>query len=182
MTAVVSPHRWQLEEFVRAWEAGVFTDRVELIDGEIWPVPIGTWHGDAAARLLRALPDGDHLVTTSSLPTAGSLLDPDCWVRRAGARGVSQLSPPLWVWAPHDVVLVVEVSDETVEQDLGVKARLYARAGYPVYWVVTREGVYEHRDPSEAGYRARYLRRPGDWLPVDYASSRLAVTDLLPAS
>jgi hypothetical protein len=76
-------------------------------------------------------------------------------------------------------VLVVEVADETVHQDLGPKAVLYARAGYPCYWAVTRDGIYDHTNPTEAGYRTRVLYRRGDRLTVTYAGVDLAVNDLL---
>jgi Uma2 family endonuclease len=46
------------------------------------------------------------------------------------------------------VLLVVEVADETLIQDLNVKAKLYGQAGYPVYWVVTQEAIYEHTGRS----------------------------------
>lgn len=179
MAVASTPYRWRLEEFVRAWEAGVFHARAELVDGEVWPVPIGTWHGDTAAKVLRALPNDQHLVTTASLPTADSLPDPDCWVRVATARPVAQLSERLTAWSPSDVVLVVEVADETIDQDLGPKAALYARGGYPCYWAVTRDGIYDHTEPSEGGYRTRVLHRPGERLTVTYADINLAVNELL---
>lgn len=56
---------------------------------------------------------------------------------------------------------------------------LYARAGYPCYWAVTRDGIYDHTDPTEAGYRTRVLHRRGDHLTVSYAGVDLAVNDLL---
>lgn len=179
MTSHATAYQWRLEEFVKAWEADVFVERAELIDGEVWPVPIGTWHGDVAAGVLRALPNRDHQVSTSSLPTGGSLPDPDCWVRPSSAQPRRQLSDRLWEWAAADIALVVEISDETVEQDLGTKAVMYARAGYQCYWVVTRDGVYEHSGPSEVGYQVRNLRRPGDGLTVPYVGAEIAVEDLL---
>lgn len=178
MTTAATAYRWRLEEFIRAWEADVFVARAELVDGEVWPVSIGTWHGDTAARVLRALPNGDHQVTTSSLPTGSSLPDPDCWVRPASAQPRRRLSDRVCEWSPADVVLVVEVADETLEQDLGAKSVLYARAGYRCYWVVTHEGVYEHTDPTEVGYQVRHLRRPGESLNV-YAGREIAVADLV---
>lgn len=37
-------------EIVReAWEAGAFDHRVELVEGEVWPVVIGDWHGETLA-------------------------------------------------------------------------------------------------------------------------------------
>jgi hypothetical protein len=172
-------YRWSREAFVRAWEAGVFDRRVELVEGEIWPVAMGHWHGDVAADLSRFLPwDGVHL-TMSTLPAGDSLLDPDCWACRTGAEPIGSIGSRLVGWRPEDVLLVVEVSDETLIQDLGLKASLYGDAGYPVYWVVTRDGIYEHTEPTPHGYRRRIEYRRGDRIPVDYARTDLAVDDLL---
>ena len=54
-----------------------------------------------------------------------------------------------------DVLLVIEVSDDTPRQDLSVKTRLYGRAGYPVYCVVAQDAIYEHTEPTSSGYRTR---------------------------
>ena len=179
MAVAPTPYRWRREEFLRAWEAGVFEGRTELVDGAVWPVPIGTWHGDTAARVVRVLPNDDHLVTTSSLPTEDSLPDPDCWVRNTAVQPATRLSERLNTWSPADVLLVVEVADETLDQDLGPKAALYARAGYQCYWAVTRHGIYVHTDPSDAGYRTRVLHPPGDNVPVPYTNTELPVDQLL---
>jgi len=57
---------------------------------------------------------------------------------------------------PSDIALVVEVSETTLDHDLGPKARLYARAGIVDYWVVDIQGgrVYQHRGPEAGGYTA----------------------------
>lgn len=175
-------YRWTEREFLRASEAGVFEGRVELVDGDVWPATIGLWHGDTTARLLRALPNDRFVVTTSSLPTAGSVPDPDCWVRRVGANPTGALSARVSGWRAQDVLLVVEVADETLVADLGVKARLYAAAGYPVYWVVTREGIVEHTEPRLDGYRSVRTFEPMDTIPVRHADMTLAVAELLAPS
>jgi hypothetical protein len=172
-------YHWSRDEFVRASEAGVFDRRVELVDGEVWPVVIGSWHGDATIRIAKALPNGRATVTTASLPTGESLPDPDCWVRPSDAAPAGSVGARLLAWDAADVLLVVEVADETVTQDLGVKARLYGRAGYAVYWVVTPEVIYEHTDPGPQGYRVRIEHRRGDRIPVGYAGTDLSVDELL---
>lgn len=55
---------------------------------------------------------------------------------------------------PADLELVVEVSDSTLLFDLSVKARLYARAGIPDYWVLDVNGrrLIVHRGPVEGHY------------------------------
>jgi hypothetical protein len=135
MAVSFTPHRWTLEEYLLAWEAGAIGKRVELLDGEVWDVGIGPWHGDVTMRVARALPND---------------------------RGMQR-------WAAEDVLLVVEVSDETLQYDLGRKAEMYAEAGFRVYWVVTQEGVHVHSEPTPTGYISRVLHRPGQQVPVPYA-------------
>lgn len=172
-------YRWSRDEFVRAWEADAFEHRVELIEGEVWAVPIGPWHGDVTGQLIRALPDGGVKVTMATLPSGQSLPDPDCWVRRAGAVPTESIGRRLAAWRPEDVLLVVEVSDDSIMQDLGVKATIYAQAGYGAYWVVTPDAIYEHTVPTPEGYRERVTYRPGERIPVDYADTELDVGTLL---
>jgi hypothetical protein len=135
----------------------VFDHRVELVDGEVWPVVVGSWHGDTQAQVAAMLRLPGTRVSTSTLvvPSDDSVPDPDCWVRRSGAERVGTRGARLDVWDPTDVLLVVEVSDDSVLADLNTKARLYGRAAYPVYWVVTREAIYEHTGPTAQGYRTR---------------------------
>jgi len=179
MTATVPNYRWSVSEFVRAWEAGAFDHRVELIEGEIWPVVIDDWHGETVSRLHAALPRDGVRITASTLIAGDSLPDPDCWVRRGDASPTGRLGQRLDSWRATDVLLVVEVSDETILADLNIKARLYGSAGYSVYWVVTEELVYEHTEPNHTGYANVRKYGRGERIPVRYASSDLAVEDLI---
>lgn len=180
MSATVPNYRWSPSEFVRAWDAGAFDHRVELVDGEVWPVVIGGWHGRAVGHVVYLLKrSGDAIVTTATLPSGDSLPDPDCWVQRPGAVPDSVLGSRVEVWAPQDVLLVVEVSDATILADLTTKARIYGSAGYPNYWVVTADAVFEHTEPFEGGYRQRREYWRGDQLPVAYAGVELSVEELL---
>jgi Uma2 family endonuclease len=176
----VTPHRWTLADYLRAWEAGAIHDRVELLDGEIWDVSMGPWHGEVTINVARALPDKRYRITAASLPANESLPLPDCWVLRRDAEPAEQLSPRMPRWAAADVLLVVEVSDETVEYDLGAKAILYARAGFAHYWVVTRDGVHAHSGPLRTGYAAKIVHRPGERIEVPYAAGiTLDVAELI---
>ncbi len=118
-------------------------------------------------------------MTTATLPSGESLPDPDCWVLREKAESVDTLGAKLELWAPADVLLVVEVSDETLLADLAVKANIYGAAGWSVYWVVSKDAIYEHTEPTPAGYRTRIEYRRGDRLPIRYAETDILVDDLL---
>jgi Putative restriction endonuclease len=177
--------RWDEESFILAWEAGVFRDeRVELVEGEVWPVSIGLWHGAVTSNIVRALPDHEWRVTTASLPASGSVPDPDVWVHRREARPIARIGATgrLARWDPSDVALVVEVADSSLGADLDTKARIYGRAGYPIYWVAHHQGVEVLTEPYEAGYRHRRSFVPGDHVPVPYRDDRtIAVDELLDA-
>ena len=151
-------YRWDVDSFLRAHEAGVFDGRVELVDGEVWRVVLGTWPGTTTWRVGLRL-TGQGVLTNETLVGGGSLPDPDVWVRGAEARPVEVVGRRLSRWDPADVLLVVEVSVETVQEDLTVKARLYGSAGWQRYWVVVRDGVHEHTEPYAEGYRC--VRRLG---------------------
>ena len=172
-------YRWTASEFLRAWEAGAFDHRVELIEGEVWPVVIGDWHGEMVSLVHAVLPREGVRITSSTLPSGDSLPDPDCWVRRVDAVPAGRLGRKLSEWDPSDVLLVVEVSDETVMADLTIKARLYGSSGYAVYWVVTEDTIYEHTEPRPSGYALVRKYGRGERIPVRYAGTDLAVDDLI---
>ncbi len=55
-----------------------------------------------------------------------------------------------------DVTLLIEVSDDSLSRDLGLKAAIYADHGVRDYWVVDVEArrVIVHRDPTDERYRS----------------------------
>jgi Uma2 family endonuclease len=53
-----------------------------------------------------------------------------------------------------DLVMAIEISATTLDEDLTRKGRQYAANGIPEYWVVDLEGrsVHVHRDPGSEDY------------------------------
>ena len=51
---------------------------------------------------------------------------------------------------PRTALLVIEVADSSARRDLEVKARIYARAGVPEYWLVLvkQRAIAVLRDPD----------------------------------
>jgi Putative restriction endonuclease len=143
MSSTVAPYRWSVSEFLRAWEAGAFDNRVELINGEVWPVVIGRWHGRTVTQIIALLKQFQGEVTTATLPSGNSLPDPDCWVLRDGAVPVGVLGSKLDCWNEQDVLLVVEVSEDTLFSDLNVKRRSMAQpAGRFTGWSRRTRSTY----------------------------------------
>ncbi len=181
--ALAEPFVWDEASFLRAWEAGVFGEaRVEMVEGEVLRVVIGDWHGQVTMRLARLLPEDGWRVTSSTLPAAGSLPDPDAFVFRRAATPIAALGAQrsLHRWNPGDIGLVVEVADSSLLYDTEVKAGVYGRTGFPCYWVVHREGVEVFTDPYESGYRERLHVGVDEVVAVPYAPGEtIAVADLL---
>jgi Uma2 family endonuclease len=157
-TELEAPRRlFTVDEYHRMAEAGIFRpdERVELIEGEIVQMaPIGPRHAGCVINANRLFVTrlGDRAVVSPQNPVVirpRSEPQPDLLLLRPRAVSYSQEHP-----APEDVLLAVEVAETTVRLDRVVKARLYARARIPEYWLLLpRDGVVEvHRGLAGEGY------------------------------
>jgi Uma2 family endonuclease len=153
--------RWSIDEYDRMIDSGVFDGptprRVELIAGEIREMsPIGPEHDHTVSRLTdwsyRLGPqEGIQIRVQSSvgLPELDTVPQPDvAWL---ALRNYRRRRP-----TGADVLLLIEVSQTSLDYDRGEKADLYAAAGIADYWVVdvNAEVVEVRRDPLEGRYRA----------------------------
>lgn len=90
---------------------------------------------------------------------------------------------------PRDVGLLIEVANTSLLRDRRDKARIYARAGIAVYWIVNLEDrqVEVHTQPSGPtaipAYGAVAVHSPGDAVPLVLEGATvgaIGVDDLLP--
>jgi Uma2 family endonuclease len=152
-------YRLQLEDYERLAEAGAFTGhRTELIEGDVIVMspqfrPHGFVKDELAYRLRMALEQTNlpwSVATEVSVAlTADSEPQPDI-VLTNEPRGDGPIPLP-------SVVLVIEVSDTTLDRDTGAKQRLYATAGILEYWVADVNGRVIHQmwAPQGDGYADR---------------------------
>ncbi len=180
------PRRWRLTvaEFDRMVEAGVFQedDPVELLDGELYEMPpAGDWHNAGVNALTRRFsgvaPDGPLVQAQSGIRIGpSSSPEPDIalltfrpdYYRDGGA-------------GPEDVLLIVEVSDSTAKFDREVKLPLYARAGIPEVWIVTREpaAIEAYRSPRDGTYtEMRTYLRDDFASPIAFPDVQIPVIDV----
>ena len=158
---------------------------VELIYGEISPMmsPINPPHDDTVDLLnewsFACLPRGTIRVRVQGsfgIPLLDSVPQPDiAWLKP----GHYRTQRPL----PEDVLLVIEVADSSLAKDRGIKAKLYAEAGIPDYWIVNlRDRTIEvHRDPQGSSYRSLEIRRIGEEVrPLAFPDVALSVSTLFP--
>ena len=183
--------RFTVEEYERMIGAGVIVDddRFELLEG--WIVPKMTKNPPHEVTLVLVpdalrvhLPGGWHIRGQSSTRTAESVPEPDVAIVRGAARDYGKRHP-----GPKDTALVIEVADSSLAQDRGIKLRLYARAGYPIYWIdnLVERKIEVYTDPTGPAanptYRNRQDHGPDETVPLVIEGrevGRIAVRDLLP--
>lgn len=130
--------RLTIDEYHRMIRAGILLDGepFELLEGYlVKKISRGTPHDsvmdDLDALLSRLAPEGWFVRSQRAVTLSESEPEPDYAVVRA-PRGRSRTTHP----QPADIGLLIEVSDSSLVIDRTDKARIYARAGIPVYWVV----------------------------------------------
>jgi Uma2 family endonuclease len=150
-----------LAEYDRMIAEGVFNqhgrDRLELIRGEILEMaPIGSLHEVIVDQLnewsVRNLPPGKVWVRVQNsvgLPELESAPEPDlAWVAR---RNYARSRP-----RSSDVLLIVEISESSLQYDRTTKANLYAEAGIKEYWIFNLVDtiVEVYRNPVGGKYQS----------------------------
>ncbi|MDR3635418.1 MAG: Uma2 family endonuclease [Isosphaeraceae bacterium] len=178
----------QYHEMIRA---GILTedDPVELLEGWLvtkMPKKLAHRLSTQLTRqsIERLLPSGWYVDAQEPITTDDSEPEPDVTVVRGNRRDYADRHP-----GPRDVALLVEVADASLARDLRLKKALYARAGFPTYWVVNLlEGRLEvFTDPTgpadASDYRRWEVYGPDDAVPLlvdGREMGRIPVRELLP--
>ncbi len=182
-------YRWSKAEYHQMADLGWFNGkRVELLDGEIFEMPV---------------PKPSHMIalglTEEVLRTA---FGRGFWVRTQGPLDLGTVSeaepdaavvpggPRDYPAHPTTALLVVEISDTTLSHDRNRKASAYAAGGVKDYWIVNlvdrqleirRDPVPDSSQPHGFGFSDLTVLAPGDIAtPLELPQARIAVADLLP--
>ena len=157
MSVQTQKRLFTVQEYHLMSEAGVFAnhERVELIEGEIIQMAaIGTRHASCVKRLNRRF---------SVIPEEIAILgvqDPIQLTERTEPQPDFVLLQPRADYyetahpIPSEVLLLVEVSDSTVNFDRDVKVPNYARSGIQEVWLWDLEAncLEVYREPTANGY------------------------------
>ena len=158
MTTRETQRLFTIEEYHRMAEAGILheDDRVELIEGKIIQMAaIGSRHAACVKRLNKLLVHvvGDSGIVGTQDPVLlpdRSEPEPDLTVLRPREDFYAESHP-----VPEDVLLLIEVSDTSLEFDREVKLPLYARAGIPEVWIVDLQNseIVTYSRPEGSDYK-----------------------------
>ncbi|MBE9123305.1 Uma2 family endonuclease [Tychonema sp. LEGE 07199] len=157
MSVQIQRRLFTVQEYHLMNEAGVFgeDDRVELIEGEIIQMAaIGTRHASSVKRLTRrfSLIPEDRVTLGVQDPiqlTEKTEPQPDVVLLQPRADYYETAHP-----MPSEVLLLVEVSDSTVDYDRDVKVPNYSRSGIQEVWLWDLEVncLEVYRNPTANGY------------------------------
>jgi Uma2 family endonuclease len=182
--------RFTVAQYHRLLELGIIKkeDRCELIHGLIVEKPrVNPPHATAITRLLnRLFPLVAGTATLRiQLPVTctDSEPEPDVVIAVGTEEDYEHRHP-----GPRDVLLLVEVSDSTLDDDTTTKLQLYAAEKVAQYWVINlidrRVEVYTNpRGGKAPAYRTRTEYTPGQSVPVTIGKKTvgsISVSELLP--
>ena len=182
---------WTRAEFTQVQELGWFNgERVELIFGRVYRKlamsPLHAWGLCASVEALTALFGSGFDVRQQAplvLATDGEPL-PDLVVVPGSWRDYAQHP------TQDDVILLIEVSDSTLNIDCNEKAALYARAGIGDYWLLNLQNrtLEVRREPDAQTdallgwtYRSLTVYTEAQTVaPLARPGAAIRVADLLP--
>jgi Uma2 family endonuclease len=183
--------RWTREEYYKMAESNILApdERVELIEGEILQMPPqGPSHSTGIRTVQETLRTvfGHGFDVRPQLPLSLGLAsdpEPDIAVVSGSYRDYRSAHP-------NTALLVVEVSDTTLDFDRHEKASLYARAGVQEYWLINlpKKQVEVHRAPGPIpdmpfgyGYAEITFHKADDTIsPLSAPDADIYVADILP--
>ena len=187
MTTLLTKRRFSVKEFIKMVDAGILTkyDRVELLDGEfVEMAAIGSYHAGCVLGLNKFFSRivGEDALVNVQNPFKiddDTLFEPDLVILRPRTDLYMSSYP-----TPSDALLIIEVSDSTINYDANVKIPRYASGGAPEVWQVNLQHdlIDSHSDPDTASGRYRNVRRflRGQTItPTLLPNATLNVSDIL---
>ncbi len=183
--ATVIHHQFTVHEYDKMIETGIIdeNDAVELIRGEIVrKMPIGRLHGATVKRLNQLL------VTRLAGRAIVSVQDPVVLAQSEPEPDIALLIPRDDFYAGAkptggDALLVIEVSESSLEYDREIKLPLYAQAGIDEVWIVNlgNSQIETFRQPQADGnYQSHRIYTRNEALcPAAFSDVELKVMEVL---
>jgi Uma2 family endonuclease len=160
--------KFTLEMFEQLSDTGIFGEaHMELLNGEIlvktmqkpphaYAIQTLTEKFFAAFQTRACIRVQLPLVLLSPPP---DFVEPDLALLKLPAEQYKDRNP-----TSNDAIVVIEVSDTTLERDRGAKLEAYARNNIPEYWIlnVNETKLEVYREPKGNEYRSRRLFTAGE--------------------
>jgi len=180
----VTTAKWTLDEYHQMIEVGLLSGRpVELLNGEIIEMsPEGPEHAylnTNAADYLRSSLGEKALVRDAkpiTIPETNSEPEPDLALVQPLGLLYCDRHP-----YPENIFWLIEYANSSLNKDLDVKRKAYAKTGIPEYWVVNLKNrvVKVFRHPIDDNYSYESTVREGEISPLAFPQIQVLVKRLL---
>lgn len=175
--------KWTIEEYHRMIEAGILGDRqVELLEGEIVEMtperePHAYCSHEAAEYLSKLL--GQRATIRQAKPITlpnDSEPEPDIAVVQRLGREYRQHHP-----YPENIFWLIEYANSSLEKDLEIKTKIYAKANIAEYWVVNLKKLHlvVFREPLDGDYATKFTLTTGTVQPLAFPDIAVAVEQII---
>ncbi len=168
----VTRKRFRVEEFHKMTELGILPEESgwEIVDGYlIDKMSIGSKHASTVKRLNRIL---TKLVKDNAIVSVQDPIrlddynepEPDIALLKPREDFYSKNHP-----LPQEILLLIEVSDSTIEYDRKIKKTLYAKAGITEFWIINlQDDTLEfYSQPKNGNYRLARILESGETLKLN---------------
>ncbi|MGL5060706.1 MAG: Uma2 family endonuclease [Microcoleus sp.] len=187
MSAKLKRRLFTVKEYHQMIEIGILSkdDRVELIEGEIIQMAaVGTRHASCVTQLIdicQKLPENRTILDVKNHVQLSQQteLKPDAVLLKFRDNNCERLPP-----AASEVLLLIEITDSTSDNDRDIKIPIYARSMIPEVWAIDlTENILEvYRQPTPNGYSLILkLDRCQEIAPIAFPDFAVTVDAILPA-
>jgi Uma2 family endonuclease len=173
-----------VEEYYQMAEFGILKpdESVELINGEIIKMsPIKSKHSGHVKTIHRILSKliSDFFIIGVQDPVSlnkYSEPEPDISILELSEHNYIKYHPNA-----DDVVFLIEVSDSTLTYDRTKKARLYAKASIPEYWIINLVGnqLEVYQNPIDGKYTTKTVLSKNDKVKIPNTDIEINVSEII---
>jgi Uma2 family endonuclease len=160
----ITRRKMSIDDYHRMFEVGIIgpDERVELINGEIIEMsPIGDRHLGIVSRINMLLAPrlaGKYIVHVQSPIKLNDNSEPEPDLIVTPHRDDYYTTTGIY---PKDILLLIEVSDTTLQRDVELKLPLYAQAGIQEVWIIDlqHDEIGQFASPSNGSYEQKIYKR-----------------------
>lgn len=167
------PYKFTINHLKKMYEAGIFNpeEKIELINGEPFIMtPIGFRHMKTVDKLNKFL---NKLISEENLPYVVSVQNP------IKINEKNLLYPDITIYSEEiyqkddipkikDAILIIEVSDSTLDYDRGVKLPVYAKGKAKEVWIINlKDNVLEkYTQPSGKLFKSIHIYQKNEQVKI----------------
>lgn len=177
------PYKFTINHLKKMYEAGIFKpeEKIELINGEpFMMIPIGFRHMKTVDKLNKIL---NSLISQESLPYVVSIQNP------IKIDSKNLLYPDIAVYPEEiyqkedipkikDAILIIEVSDTTLDYDREVKLPVYAKGKAKEVWIINlKDNILEkYTQPSGKLFKSIHIYQKNE--TVNLFNKKIRLSDI----